>query len=264
MRLNSIKMLSVVLSFILLSSTVFAAQTSCPDHFANGQAPDLINQKLSVKSKDLCYSGFALKHSGITRTPLYAAEHLTRDRLMQAKGLKRSSRFYPDPNLPASDRAELYHYARSGYDRGHVAPSGDMSTPETQQECFTLANMVPQVPSVNRGIWERVESATRKLAKNRGDLYVVTGPIYTGSSIQRIGGAVMVPTQMFKAIYDPSRNESGAYLVDNSEGAQVQIISISELEKLSGISVFPSISTQINNNGMRLPVPKERKRRGGR
>lgn len=264
MRFNSIRILSVVLSFILLSSTAFAAQTSCPEHFANGQAPDLINQKLSVKSKEICYSAFALKHSGVTRTPLYAAEHLTRDRLSQAKGLKRSSKFYPDPNLPSSERAELYHYARSGYDRGHVAPSGDMPNPESQQECFTLANMIPQEPSVNRGIWEGVESSVRKLAKERGDLFIVTGPIYTGSNIQRIGGAVMVPTQIFKAVYDPKRNEAGAYLVDNAVGATVQIISIAELEKVSGISVFPSINSQVKNNGMRLPEPKERKRRGGR
>jgi endonuclease G len=102
------------------------------------------------------------------------------------------------------------------------------------------------------------------LAKNRGALFIVTGPIYSGGSIQKIGGAVMVPTQMFKAIYDPSRNEAAAYLVDNIEGAQVQIISISVLEKVSGISVFPSINSQIKDTGMRLPVPKERKRRGER
>jgi endonuclease G len=253
------------LLFGLLSiSSAFSAQTSCPDHFANGQAPDLINQKLSVKSKYICYSGFALKHSGVTRTPLYAAEHLTRDRLAQAKGLKRNSKFYPDPNLPPSERAELYHYARSGFDRGHVAPSGDMPTPDSQQECFTLANMIPQEPSVNRGLWEGVESAVRKLAKDRGELFVVTGPIYSGNNIMRIGGAVMVPTQVFKAIYDPKRQEAGAYIVDNAEGAQVKYVSVAELEKLSGIDVFPSISNQVKNNGMRLPEPKERKRRGGR
>jgi endonuclease G len=264
MRFKSLKILSFVSSLVLFTSITFAAQTSCPDHFANGQAPDLINQKLSVKSKEICYSGFALKHSGATRTPLYAAEHLTRERLAQAKGMKRSSKFYPDPNIPASERAELRHYARSGYDRGHVAPSGDMPSPESQQECFTLANMVPQKPSVNRGIWEGVESATRKLAKDRGEMFVVTGPIYTGNNIQRIGGAVMVPTQMFKAVYDPKRNEAGAYIVDNAEGAQAQIMSISALEKVSGINVFPSISNQVKDNGMRLPEPKERKRRGGR
>jgi endonuclease G len=90
---------------------------------------------------------------------------------------------------------------------------------QSQQECFTLANMVQQEPSVNRGIWEGIESATRKLAKDRGDLYVVTGPIYSGANIQQTGGAVMVPTQMFKEIYDPRRNETGAYIVGNTEGS---------------------------------------------
>ena len=87
------------LLFCLFSiTTVFAAQTSCPEHFANGQAPNLNNQKLLAKTKDVCYTGFALKHSGITRTPIYSAEHLTRDRLATAKGMKRTSKFYPDPN----------------------------------------------------------------------------------------------------------------------------------------------------------------------
>jgi endonuclease G len=258
------RLLPLIIAVLFLSSLALAAPTSCPEHFASGQAPDLINQKLTAKTKDLCYSGFALKHSGVTRTPLYAAEHLTRGRLSQARGLKRTGKFHPDSNLSPSERAELHHYARSGFDRGHVAPSGDMSTPESQQECFTLANMVPQEASVNLGIWEGIESAIRDFAKNRGDIYVVTGPIYSGSSIQRIGGAVMVPTQMFKAIYDPKRQEAGAYVVGNSEGAQAQVVTIAELEKISGINVFPVISAKIKDNGMRLPAPKERKRRGGR
>jgi endonuclease G, mitochondrial len=257
------RIISLAATILLLASTLYAAQTSCPEHFASGQAPDLINHKLIPKTKDVCYSGYALKHSGITRTPLFSAEHLTRDRLLQGKGLKRQSKFFPDSHISPSQRSELYHYARSGYDRSHVAPSADMFDLQSQQECFSLANMVPQEPSVNRGTWGGVESTTRKLAKARGDLYIVTGPIYSGENVLKIGGAVMVPTQMFKAIYDPQRNEAGAYLVGNSEGAQVQIISIRQLEALSGINVFPSISNQVRNNGMRLPEPKERKRRGG-
>ncbi len=92
-----------------------ASQTACPEHFANGQAPDFINQKLSSMTRDVCYSGFAIKHSGVTRTPLYAAEHLTRERLQQGKGLKRQSQFHPDEHIPTAERAELHHYARSGY-----------------------------------------------------------------------------------------------------------------------------------------------------
>lgn len=258
--------LCVAIGITLITATpsVLAAQTSCPEHFAEGQAPDIVNQKLTAKTRDVCYSGYALKHSGVTRTPLYTAEHLTRDRLMQGKGMKRQSKFHPDDHIPASERAELHHYARSGYDRGHVAPSADMFDMQSQFECFSLANMIPQVPEVNRGVWEGIESTVRKLTKAKGNLYVVTGPIFQGDNLQRIGGAVMVPTKMFKAIYDPSRHEAGAYLLDNAPGASPQKVTIAELEKITGISVFPSLNDKVKNRGMNLPDPKERKRRGGR
>jgi len=54
----------------LALSPAFASQTDCPEHFVDGQAPDLVNQKLSTKAQEVCYSGYALKHSGVTRTPL--------------------------------------------------------------------------------------------------------------------------------------------------------------------------------------------------
>ncbi len=254
-------------SVLLLPVRGMASQTSCSEHFFDGQAPDLINQKLTAKTREICYSGFALKHSGVTRTPLYAAEHLTRERILQGKGMKRQSKFHPDEHLPRSERAELHHYAKSGYDRGHVAPSADMFDPQSQFECFTLANMVPQVPENNRGPWEGIESAVRMMAKSKGDIYVVTGPIYQGSNIEQIGGAVMVPTKLFKAVYDPQRKEAGAYLIDNAADSQPEKISITELEKIIGISIFPSVEENVKSRLMRLPDPKsykERKRKGGR
>ena len=151
MSIKRFFLVGLTISSLLLSVTGMAAQTGCPEHFPDGQAPDIINQKLTTKTREVCYSGFALKHSGVTRTPLYAAEHLTRERILQVKGMKRQSKFHPDENIPRSERAELRHYARSGYDRGHVAPSADMFDIQSQYECFSLANMVPQVPENNRG-----------------------------------------------------------------------------------------------------------------
>ncbi len=252
------------LAILFAASITFAAQTNCPEHFVGGQAPDLIYQKLAIKAREVCYSEYGLMHSGVTRTPLYAAEHLTRSRMQQAKGMKRRSKFFADPNIPISERAELRHYARSGFDRGHMAPSADMPDERAQQECFSLANMVPQEPENNRGPWEGIESAVRKMAKDRGDIYVVTGPIFQGNNLQRIGGAVLVPTQLFKAVYDPKHQEAGAYLIDNTSEAQPQKITVTELEKITGIDIFPSMNKQVKAKGMNLPNPKVRKRKGGR
>ena len=36
------------------------------------------------------------------------------------------------------------------------------------------------------------------MAKHRGEIYAVTGPVFLGSNLQRIGGAVMAPSRIFK------------------------------------------------------------------
>ena len=254
-KLNCVALGLILVTTIFTASAVVASQTSCPEHFAGGEAPDFINHQLEFKTRELCYSGYASKHSGVARTSLYSAEHLTRSRVKQAKGMKRDSKFFPDLNIPASERAELYHYARSGYDRGHIAPSGDMPDALSQQECFSLANMMPQNPDNNRGIWSDIESTVRKLAVDRNEIYVVTGPIFDGKAIQRIGGAVMVPTRIFKAIYDPARQEAGAYLVDNAAGVEPKQVSIAELEEITGLSIFPTIPIEVKTHSMRLPAP---------
>lgn len=147
---------------LLASSLAIAAQTNCPQHYFGGQSPDFLNEKLSAKTQEVCYSGYGLIHSGVTRTPLISAEHLTRERVTIPHP-ERQNAFHADPNIPAADRAELNDYTRSGYDRGHMAPSGDMADEKSQYESFSLANMIPQDSDNNRHLWEGIESAVRDL-----------------------------------------------------------------------------------------------------
>jgi endonuclease G len=98
------------------------------------------------------------------------------------------------------------------------------------------------------------------------NLYVVAGPIYQGETV-RLGGAVMVPAKLYKAVYDPQRKEAGAYLIDNAAGAQAQMVNMAELEDITGIDIFPFLNHPQKDRGIRLPEPKsykERKRKGGR
>ena len=178
-----------------LSAPAWAA-TQCPEHFASGVAPTVTNPKFQARLQEICFEAFAVLHSGISRTPLYSAEYLLRANLKVAKTLSRKDAFHPESALPARDRAELSDYARSGFDRGHMAPSPDFATRSAQAESFSLANMVPQVHANNAGIWASVENAVRQLAIREGELYVITGPAFIGNKIQQIG-RVLVPTHIW-------------------------------------------------------------------
>lgn len=228
-----------LLAILVLVSSAIAAETNCPEHFAGGIAPDLLNPKLTVMAREVCYSGYAVMHSGVTRTPIYAAEYLTRERLLKAKGVKRQNSFHPDDNIPESERAELKHYAKSGYDRGHMAPSADMFDEKSQYESFSLANIVPQVKANNRGAWAKIEAEVRSLVMERGNLYVVTGPIFDDKNRSRIGDAVDVPAKLFKAVIDFQRLEAWVYLIENSAVGNNTRVSINDLEGISRIRVFP-------------------------
>jgi endonuclease G len=233
-----------------------AASTGCPQFFARGNAPDLANPKLLPKTREICYSAFAVLHSGITRTPHWAAEHLTRNGLDAAVATERKDTFHEEPKLPPDERADLDDYARSGFDRGHLAPAADMPDEQAQHESFSLANMIPQDPQSNRGLWSGIESAVRGLARRSGELYVVSGPVFQGATLKRLRGRVLVPTHIFKAVYDPKRNQAGAYLVENGDSDQWRNVSVAELQQITGIDPFPGLAPSVKDHAMALPDPK--------
>jgi endonuclease G len=236
-----------------------AASAACPQHFLQQKPPELTNPKLKPKTSQICYLEFALLHSGLTRTPLWAAEHLTSDRAQGARDLTRLNSFHADPNLPPDERAELSDYTRSGFDRGHMAPAGDMSTPEAMDQSFSLANMVPQDSDLNRNLWESIERAVRDFSARHGDLYVVTGPIFRGENLQSLKGRVLVPTHIFKAVYDPQKKAGAAYLVENKQGSDFEVISLARLQELASIDVFPGVSQEIKRVAAELPQPRLRR-----
>jgi endonuclease G len=252
----------VIVAVLALCPTVgirtvsLAASTECPQFFPHGNAPDLVNPKLLPKTRAICYAAFAVLHSGITRTPLWAAEHLTPNGLDAAVATERRDTFHEEPRLPPDERANLDDYARSGFDRGHLAPAADMPDEQAQHESFSLANMIPQDPQSNRGLWSGIESAVRGLARRSGELYVVSGPFFQGTTLQRLHGRVLVPTHIFKAVYHPKRNQAAAYLVENGDSDQWRSVSIAELQQITGIDPFPGLARSIKDHAMALPDPK--------
>lgn len=174
------------------------------------------------KQRELCFSEFAVLHSGETKTPLYVAQRLNAQMLEQGQNLKRKDRFYSEARLPRSERAELEDYKGSGYSRGHQAPAGDMSTAEGKAQSFSLANMAPQDPRHNGGPWSKIEQDTRRyIRRARGDVFVITGPLFDGPKETIGAGQVRVPSRFFKLVYDPDTGRRWAYVQRNAADERV-------------------------------------------
>lgn len=225
------------------ASTTAESFSACLRLFANGRPPSLAPRPTH---RALCYDAFAILHSGESKTAVYAAEKLNRQSIADADEI-RGKRFFADARLRAAERAELQDYQGSGFDRGHLAPAADMPTAQAMAQSFSLANMVPQAPEHNRGVWARsVEAATRKyVARASGDVYVITGPVFAPSIAQSpsIGpDRVRVPKYLFKLVYDQAKNKAWAHWQENANTARAsQPISYAELVKRTGIEFLPGL-----------------------
>lgn len=244
-------------SVITLASSVAVGQQDCPQFFAAGQAPVLVNPNLSPKYRELCNYGFAIGHSGLTRTPLWGAELLTKQDIDEGRGHARLDNFRPDSRLPGRERSDLQDFARSGYDRGHIVNNRDLA-PSKRDESFLLSNIVPQDPENNRGIWSAIESAARYEAKKRRQIYVITGPLFQGQQLLSLRGRVAIPTGLYKCLYDSNQQQAGCYVVDNVPGDQYNTASVYEVEQMSGINLFPAMPAQVKAKAMHLPKPRIR------
>lgn len=226
-----------------LEATRFSA---CREHFAHGEPPRIDRQRIPSALRELCFEAFAILHSGQSRTPVFVAQRLNRASLEAAVAVQRGDRFYAEARLPLADRAQLEDYHGSGWDRGHMAPAGDMPSAAAMTQSFSLANMVPQARELNRGVWADYEKATRRYVRRvTGDVYVITGPFYRerGATARAIGRSpVLVPDAVFKLVYDPSRRKAWAFWSENRDDARAaQPIALQDLADRLGHDFFPTV-----------------------
>jgi endonuclease G len=175
-----------------------------PADYYGGIAPEVFNTKLLAKVRELCSLEFGVFHSGITATPLWTAQHLTADAVRQAKAVARDDVFHPDTRLPASERSELSQYRGSGLGsrpsrsrRRH----GDERSAGRELRAFQHGS---PTAGPQRKPWADIEETSRQLALKYGEVFIVSGPTFTGVKLARIGQRVYVPTNLYKAVYVPS------------------------------------------------------------
>jgi endonuclease G len=200
----------------------------------------------------VCHERYVLSHNNDTKTPDWVFEQLDKSQFAGTNKRPKLT-FKSETNVPREKAARDEDYKKSGFDRGHQAPSDDFkANPKWMVESFILSNIVPQQGvGFNQHIWKNFEELTRDIATARGRVYVITGPVYRDDNGKapvitkqfnrcrneiklqspnnkreiceaknktpdaKCDAGVAVPVGLFKIIYDPSWPLVNAYIMPN-------------------------------------------------
>ncbi len=222
------------------------------------EEPDIVKVSTNLKSiitaypKDgavgqvVTYSAFTLEYNEKYEQAEWVMYLLTNN-MVENKVVARKDHFRED-NQILTGSAIPDDYKGSGYDKGHLCPSGDMTWSETtMDETFFMTNMSPQVPSFNRGIWKNLEEKVREWALANDSIVVITGPVLT-NNLPTIGinNKIGIPLLYYKIIVDISTPtyKTIAFVMKN-EGSDKSIfdfaVSIDSVENLTGINFCPDV-----------------------
>ena len=209
---------------------------------------------------------FVVGWSPSLRRPVWCAYHVVPDVLYQTDKRPNFTKDKDAENSPAAAA-----YGKSGYDRGHLTPAGDMVfSREAMSETFYMSNMCPQAAAFNRGIWKDLEDQAREWARLYGAAYVVSGPVLSkpASEYPFIGQSkVAVPEFFYKAIlvpiYEDGLDQTGAAALDAcadviaiafvipNKGCEGDFWryakSVDEAEEITGLDFFPLLEDDVEN-----------------
>lgn len=194
-------------------------------------------------------AAYRLSYNPATRLPVWVAWHLTAEHTdgpYSRKGIK----FAEDEDVPVP-RATNMDYINSGYDRGHICPSGDNKwSEEAQLQSFLYTNCCPQLHNLNAGDWNELEEKCRKWAQQYGGVYIVSGPLLLNKKHKTIGkNKVVVPEAFFKVVLcmegEPKaigfiyRNEA------NNKTMSSYVNTVDDVERLTGLDFFSALPDEV-------------------
>lgn len=225
-----------------------------PTQFAQNplSSQSVFEKYLPTTSPYIQHNGYVVSYNGRTRNPHWVYHKLTEE-VLDKKTNRDECDFKEDPTLPAYLRATKHDYTGSGFDRGHMCAAADCLTQESVEDSFFMTNVTPQVPSLNRGFWKKLEQHVRNLTKQYSTVHVFSGPLYLSSKgrdgkryvrYQVIGkNEVAVPTHFFLLLFvqlPTNKLLNKAFIVPNKAidpktSFRKYSATIEEVERASGV-----------------------------
>ena len=176
---------------------------------------------------------------------------------------------YPqDELIPAEYRFEQDPYRNSGYDHGHICPSGDrLYSATANYQTFFMSNMQPQVNGFNAGVWLQMENAVRGWAKQNNYSFADTLYVCKGGTIDSpdlvhtvTGKGLIVPKYFFMAVMRVKGGQYNAmgFWVEHKSNKDKALakyaVSIDRLEQLTGLDFFCNLPDKVENAVEAMPV----------
>lgn len=193
----------------------------------------------------LANRGYLAGYSDALGNPLWVAYRMKDTDKLDSP--PRPDEFRVDPRTAA--RIEPSVYARSGYDRGHLAPNYAIATRygrEAQEETFLMSNITPQKHGLNAGLWKELEQKIATAYPARfGEVWVLAGPVF-GPQPARLQRRVAVPEAFYMIVVDESegRVRAQAFLFpQDAAGASLEpyLTTIDEIERLTGLDFLAAL-----------------------
>lgn len=202
----------------------------------------------NIQAQLIKHTGYTVSYNKHLRIPNWVSYELTRQ---EAKGKeKRGDQFISDPQVQGTI-ATNSDYKRSGYDKGHMAPAGDMKWSETaMKESFYFSNICPQHPQLNRRGWKELEEEIREWVEADSAIIVICGPIVSKNPKTIGKNKVVIPKQFFKVLLSPYTQPMKAigFLFNNQmavEPLSTYAVTVDSIEQLTGIDFFAPLPDNI-------------------
>jgi len=195
--------------------------------------------------------GYVVGYCEKRKDPVWVAYRLFKVSSLQAP--KRPQQFTVDARTSA--RVASTDYSGSGFDRGHMAPNYAIAVcygQEAQLETFLMSNIIPQKPSLNRGIWNNLEKMEiRNYAQQLEEIWVLTGGIFEGK--EHLASGVDVPSACYKIIVDEQNDKPRilAFIigqdVNGTENFTNFLTSVDMIEQRTGLDFLADLPDEIEN-----------------
>jgi endonuclease G len=193
-----------------LTSNAFAWTQRQPFPVAQCQAHAPYGFPNSAKAiQPICQQAYLVGYDAAAKLPEFVMYELLPQNALGCVARTNAfaaNQFVPNGATPAD-------YVGTGYDKGHMAPDGDLSwDTQVEFESFLMTNMSPQAGSLNRGIWKLLETSVRGWAVQRNQSYtVIAGGVYAQGDLV-IGKGVLVPHAFYKIVINNQTKEVAGWM----------------------------------------------------